>query len=128
MSSRSISSGLLEASGFLGGVVKQVRLGWRLFKDSRVPGWVKMIPIAGLLYFLSPVDLIPDFVLPGLGEVDDVLLLLLALKMLVDLSPQGIVQEHLENLFGVQGRTDFDPETSSSSYIDAPYRVLDNNE
>ncbi len=43
------SSELNETAGFLGGLVKQSRLAWRLLRDGRVPGWVKMIPFAGLL-------------------------------------------------------------------------------
>jgi len=72
MSKFTPSSELNETAGFLGGLVKQSRLAWRLLRDGRVPGWVKMIPFAGLLYFLSPIDLIPDMAIPGLGEIDDV--------------------------------------------------------
>lgn len=123
-----MSSDIQESAGFLGGVVRQVRLGWRLLNDGRVPGWVKLIPFAGLIYFLSPIDLIPDLMLPGLGEVDDVVVLLLALKMFVDLSPPGVVREHLEALLGrATGRHSAD-ETPSGAYIEAPYRVLDEHE
>lgn len=122
------SSQLRESAGFLGGLVQQIRLGWRLFNDGRVPGWVKLIPVAGLLYFLSPIDLIPEFALPGLGEVDDVVLLLLALKMLVDLSPPGIVREHLDELFGRHTSTPSAANPSPETYIDASYRVLDREE
>ena len=119
--SKSTSSELRETAGFLGGIVKQIRLAWRLYQDGRVSGWVKLIPVAGLLYLLSPIDLVPDLMLPGLGEVDDIVLLLLALKMFVDLSPQGIVREHLQDLFG---STKEAPQ-SNQQYIDVPYRVID---
>jgi uncharacterized membrane protein YkvA (DUF1232 family) len=122
------SSDLQETAGFLGGLVKQARLAWRLLNDGRVPGWVKMIPVAGLVYFLSPIDLIPDLMLPGLGEIDDVVILLLALKVFVDLSPPGIVREHLEDLWGRRTRTPSDQPPADSNYIDAPYRVLDPDE
>ena len=119
-----------ETAGFLGGIYRQARLTWRLLRDARVPGWVKLIPLAGLIYFLSPIDLIPDLMLPGLGEVDDILLILLAVKMFVDLSPSGIVQEHLDALFGNQGQvSDYPAEQPTSDVtIDAAYRVLDQNE
>ena len=122
------STELNESAGFLGGLIQQVRLGWRLFNDGRVPGWVKFIPIAGFLYFLSPIDLIPDFALPGLGEVDDIVLLLLALKMLVDLSPPGIVREHLDDLFGKHAGSRSTSDPAAEAYIDASYRVLDREE
>lgn len=118
------SSDLTETAGFLGGLVQQARLAWRLLHDGRVPGWVKMIPVAGFLYLLSPIDLIPDLMLPGLGEVDDIVILLLALKMFVDMSPDGVVREHLENLLGKRGPAP-GAESGAEPYIDASYRVLD---
>lgn len=124
MSKNSPTPELQETAGFFGGLLRQARLGWRLLRDSRVPGWIKLIPFAGLVYLLSPIDLIPDWALPGLGEVDDLVLLFLALKMFVDLSPPGIVREHLEDLFGMQ-KTRPTADLDSSPAIDAAYRVLD---
>jgi uncharacterized membrane protein YkvA (DUF1232 family) len=128
MNRSSPPSDLKETAGLAGGLIKQARLAWRLWNDRRVPGWVKLIPVAGLIYLLSPIDLIPDLMLPGLGEVDDVVLLLLSLKMFVDFSPPGVVREHLEGLMGKrrQGRSSSD--AAHESYIDAPYRVLDPSE
>lgn len=124
--SRSPSSrDLQESAGFLGGLLKQARLSWRLFKDRRVPGWVKLVPIAGLLYLLSPIDLLPDFVLPGLAEVDDLAMLLLAAKVFVDLSPPGIVREHLADIFGVPEDGGGQGGEPTTGYIDAPYHVMD---
>ena len=119
------SSELNETAGFLGGLVKQSRLAWRLLRDGRVPGWVKMIPFAGLLYFLSPIDLIPDMAIPGLGEIDDVVVLVLALKMFVDLSPASIVREHIEDLFGMSRNARQPTEPSTPATIEGSYRVLD---
>ena len=125
MSKSISSSNLNESAGFLGGVIKQVRLAWRLLHDSRVPGWVKMIPFASLVYFLMPIDLLPELVLPGLGELDDIAILLLALKMFVELSPAPVVREHLENLFGMQKHARSANETATSPTIDGDYRILD---
>ena len=125
MSKFTPSSELNETAGFLGGLVKQGRLAWRLLRDGRVPGWVKMVPFAALLYFLSPIDLIPDMALPGLGEIDDLVILLLALKMFVDLSPASIVREHLDDLFGTQRNAPQPAEPSTPATIEGNYRVLD---
>jgi uncharacterized membrane protein YkvA (DUF1232 family) len=125
MSKSSPSPDLNDAAGMTGGLIKQARLAWRLWNDGRVPGWVKLIPVAGLLYLLSPIDLIPDLMLPGLGEVDDVVLLLLALKAFVDLSPPGVVREHLEELMGKRRKTRGSGGGPSEPYIDVPYRILD---
>lgn len=125
MSKTPSGSNVQEAAGFVGGLVKQTRLAWRLLNDGRVPAWVKLIPFAGLVYFLSPIDLIPDLMLPGLGEIDDVVVLLLALKMFVDLSPSGVVREHLEDLLGRRNREGSVDEPAPGPYIDAPYRIVD---
>ncbi len=37
--------------------------------------------LAGILYFLSPIDFIPDFI-PGIGLVDDVFVIGLVLKQI----------------------------------------------
>jgi uncharacterized membrane protein YkvA (DUF1232 family) len=128
MSKSTSSFELQESSGFVGGIIRQARLAWRLLNDRRVPGWVKLIPFFGLLYFLSPIDLIPDLMLPGLGEVDDVMMILLALKVFVDLSPSGVVREHLDDLLGKRGQAPSPAEEPSSPYIDASYRILDPEE
>ena len=125
MSKYTPSSDVYETAGFLGGLIKQGRLALRLLRDARVPGWVKMIPFAGLLYFLSPIDLLPDFALPGLGEIDDVVILLLALKAFVDLSPASIVREHLEDLFGTRKAARPAAEPSAPMTIEGSYRILD---
>jgi uncharacterized membrane protein YkvA (DUF1232 family) len=115
-------------AGLIGSLAKQARLIWRLLKDERVSEWVKLIPLAGLIYFLSPIDLIPDLMLPGLGELDDVAVILLSLKAFVNLCPPAIVGEHLEDLLGQRGVVQPDDDPSSNPYIDASYRVLDEEE
>ena len=47
-----------------------------------------------LLYALSPVDLIKDQ-LPIIGRIDDILILGLAVLLLLKLSPQHVIDEHL---------------------------------
>ncbi len=113
-----------ETATVVGGVVKQARLAWRLLRDGRVPGWAKLIPVAGLLYLLSPIDLIPEAVLPLVGEVDDIVLLLLAVKLFIDLSPPGVVREHLRDLFNMPDPARSDQE----AYIEVPYHVHRNEE
>lgn len=55
--------------------------------DDYIKGNYKEIPIASILalvgaliYFVSPVDLIPD-ILPGVGYVDDAMVISAALKI-----------------------------------------------
>ncbi len=78
-------------------LVRQLRLAWRLFKDRRVPWALKLIPPAALVYVLSPVDILPDLGL-GLGQLDDIAILLLSLKLFIELAPAEVVREHLQAL------------------------------
>lgn len=108
-----------ESVGMLGGVLRQARLAWRLLRDSRVSGWAKLVPVAGILYLLSPIDILPEAILPLVGEVDDIVLLLMAVKLFIDLSPPGVVREHLRDLRIMPERT----RSGQSPTIEVPYRV-----
>lgn len=51
---------------------------WPLMRDPRIPFWAKAaIPAVAAAYVISPVDLIPDF-LVGAGQIDDIGVMLLA--------------------------------------------------
>jgi len=78
-------------------LVRQAQLAWRLFLDPRVPWPSKIIPPAVLIYILSPIDIIPDPGL-GLGQLDDLAVLLLGIKLFIELAPAEIVREHLRAL------------------------------
>jgi uncharacterized membrane protein YkvA (DUF1232 family) len=76
---------------------KLARLYWRLFRDARVPLWPKALLVAGLLYIVSPIDLVPDWLLV-LGQLDDVAVFLLAVRAFAKGCPQHVVQEHVDAL------------------------------
>jgi uncharacterized membrane protein YkvA (DUF1232 family) len=63
----------------------------RLLRDSRVPWGSRLMLGALLLYLLSPIDLVPDFV-PVAGQLDDALLLALALRRLVRAAGPQVVR------------------------------------
>jgi uncharacterized membrane protein YkvA (DUF1232 family) len=69
-----------------------VNLAWGLFRDNRVPLSLKAGLLGVLAYVASPIDIIPDFI-PGVGMVDDLVLLLAALEMFVRLAPPEVVEE-----------------------------------
>jgi uncharacterized membrane protein YkvA (DUF1232 family) len=83
--------------GWITDLVRQGRLAWRLFWDSRVPFWTKLIPPAVLVYLFLPVDFLPDPAL-GLGQLDDLAILLIGTKLFIELAPTDIVREHLTAL------------------------------
>ena len=71
----------------------QFEVAWKLFWDPRVPISTKLVPLLTLIYLLSPVDIFPD-VVPGLGQVDDLMILLVGLRMFISLSPAAVVAEY----------------------------------
>jgi uncharacterized membrane protein YkvA (DUF1232 family) len=77
--------------------VLQARLVWHLFTDRRVNIFLKAIPIAGIAYFIFPLDFIPDLI-PVLGQVDDLGILIGSFWLFVDLAPRLIVAEHWQTL------------------------------
>ena len=79
---------------FLRHLPQFARLYWRLFRDPRVSVWPKALLAVGVLYVLSPLDLIPDY-LPVIGEVDDLVVLIVLCRLFVYLCPPEIVREHV---------------------------------
>ncbi len=82
-----------------------IRLAWRLFRDSEVPWYLKIIPILGILYVVSPIDVIPDY-LPIIGQADDVALIAFAITWFIKLSPEDRVDMHRRALRGEPSPTD----------------------
>ena len=78
-------------------VIKQLpaylRLLGGLLTDRRVSGVDKLLVAAAIVYIVSPMDLLPDFV-PFLGEVDDVFLLVLALQRLIGNAGRRVVADY----------------------------------
>jgi uncharacterized membrane protein YkvA (DUF1232 family) len=70
-----------------------LRLYWRLFRDRRVSIWPKAMLVAALVYVVLPFDLIPDFIF-GIGEIDDLVVVLLAARWFIAWCPPDVVQEH----------------------------------
>jgi uncharacterized membrane protein YkvA (DUF1232 family) len=105
-------------------VARQARLAWRLFWDQRVPLWTKLIPPVALGYVLFPLDIIPD-VVPGLGQLDDVAVLLIGVKLFIELSPPDVVHEHLRALGAriKEWRAVEDEEGESSVMIEGEYEL-----
>ena len=76
-------------------VINRLRLVARLFMDPRVPFYLKLVPVASIVYALMPIDVIPD-VIPVLGQLDDLGVVILAVEAFVMMAPQDVVQEHMK--------------------------------
>jgi uncharacterized membrane protein YkvA (DUF1232 family) len=74
-----------------------VKLFLRLMKDPRVNLAPKLVVLGVLAYVVLPIDLVPDFI-PGLGQADDVAVILAGLKLFLRLCPPAVVQEHVKSI------------------------------
>ena len=101
---------------------KMGRLAWRLFADGRVPLSAKLVLPAGLAYVLFPLDMLPD-VFPGLGQLDDLTVLLASVTLFLRLCPTELVREHLGAMAGRRPKQD--PAGKSGRVIDGDYEILD---
>ena len=75
----------------------------RLIRDPRVSLRAKLL-LAGIFgYVIVPTDLLPDFLI-GLGQLDDLAILLMGLKFFLKLCPSDEVEEHLRAVSVWRGR------------------------
>ena len=72
-----------------------VRLFSRLLADPRVSWKPKTALLAVAVYLFIPFDVVPDFI-PGLGQIDDLVLIYLGLQAFIRFCPQAIVREHVQ--------------------------------
>src|SRR5436305_9036 len=103
------------------------RLALRLLRDPRVPTAAKVIFGATVLYMLSPLDLVPDWI-PVFGQADDLVVLMAGLNLFLRACPKWLVEEHEDALDG-RGEIRHDESRSpagsaSGSTIDGQYRRM----
>ncbi len=99
-------------------IMRTLALVWRLLKDSRVPFLPKLIIPAAMAYVISPIDLLPDFIL-GLGQLDDLGIILLSIPLFIEFCPREIVEEHRRTLQATRGQARSDGEV-----VEGLYRVM----
>ncbi len=87
----------LQLSRLVAYLPQFVRVFWRLMKDARVPILAKMVPVLAFLLMLSPPAIELDMV-PIVGELDWLLIAIVALKVFIWLSPPDVVREHVSRI------------------------------
>ncbi|MFN2105598.1 MAG: YkvA family protein, partial [Candidatus Promineifilaceae bacterium] len=83
--------------GFFAELWQQAKLVGQLMLDRNVPIYLKLLPVAAIAYIISPFDFIPD-VIPGLGQLDDLGILLIGAKIFIEMAPSDIVAQYLGRL------------------------------
>lgn len=81
--------------------IRYGRLVSRLMRDRRVPLRLKAFVIGAIVYVASPVDLVPEILIPLIGVADDAAILLLAVHTLIARAPREIVEEHALAISGL---------------------------
>lgn len=81
------------SGGFLPEIGQRIKLILKLMGDRRVNIFLKVIPVASLIYLVFP-DL-------AIGPIDDALVIWLASYLFVELCPDEVVEEHLQRLHHV---------------------------
>jgi uncharacterized membrane protein YkvA (DUF1232 family) len=99
-----------------------LKLLWGLARDPRVSKADKAIVVAALAYAALPADVIPDWI-PGLGEVEDVLLVALALSRLLGNAGDDVLLDHWEGDEETL-ETAIDALDAATQYLPGPIRGL----
>ena len=87
-------AGRRDAARALAGFVPDcVILFRRLIGDRRVARRYKLLLVAVAGYLAMPIDLVPDFI-PIAGQLDDAIIVALALRLVLRASGTGLVEEH----------------------------------
>jgi uncharacterized membrane protein YkvA (DUF1232 family) len=77
-------------------LMMRLKLIVRLMGDNRVSPFLKLLPIASLVYLVSPVDLVMG--IPGVSALDDMAIVSLGAYMFIEFCPPDVVQEHMRQL------------------------------
>ena len=64
-----------------------------LARDPRVPRGSKLLLVVGVLWFASPIDLVPEFI-PILGPLDDVVVAALILRHVLRKAGPDVIADH----------------------------------
>jgi len=79
--------------GKIAQIPSYLRLMAGLITDPRVSALDKVLLGAAVAYVVMPIDLIPDFI-PFIGQVDDVFILVLALRRLISNAGMNVIRDH----------------------------------
>ncbi len=63
-----------------------IRVIWQVFRSNQVPLCARIIAGCSIAYLVSPIQLIPNFI-PVIGQMDDLLVLYVGIKLIRRLAP-----------------------------------------
>jgi len=107
--------------GLIKNLILHAKLIWALMKDRRVNFLLKLLPVASLVYLVSPIDLLPDMVLPVIGALDDAAVIWIGTTLFLTLCPESIVEEHKQAL-KTASQDPWSPQTHEDVVVDGESR------
>lgn len=124
-------AGTSQRTGNIGtDFLQNIQLTYRLFLDPRVSTAAKvLLPLAALAYFIFPVDFLPD-VVPFLGQLDDIAVLLVLMRLFIMLAPQEVVSAYRSGASqqsagqGAGTNAQSSTGTREDNVVDADFRVV----
>ena len=66
---------------------------WRILRHHDAPWAARLVAGCSMAYLVSPIQLIPTFI-PVVGQIDDLLVLYVGMKLVRKLMPQSFVDDH----------------------------------
>ncbi len=83
----------------------EIKLYIRLFRDRRTPLISKLMLIAAVVYLLSPIDFIPDFI-PFAGFVDELIIIPLVFYLSTLFIPKDVIEDNKRIINGQKRQKD----------------------
>jgi uncharacterized membrane protein YkvA (DUF1232 family) len=99
-------------------LLTRLRLAFRLMREPSVPVLIRAVPVVAALYLVFPLDFVPDIV-PGLGQLDDLGVLLVSLELFLKWCPARAKAFHEAAV--ARGQR-FAPMPADGDVIDAEWR------
>jgi uncharacterized membrane protein YkvA (DUF1232 family) len=78
---------------------KRIVLYRAIYADKRTPRLTRWIIGLAVVYALSPIDIIPDFI-PVLGHLDDIVIVPFLLYLAYKMTPKDVYQKHYQRIYG----------------------------
>lgn len=94
-----MSGGRIDKPGRVQALIRLpilLRLGYALFRDSRVPLWLRLSVLGTLAFLFSPLDIVGD--IPVIGKYWDFTLAVVILDAFILFAPAYVVNEHILKL------------------------------
>ncbi|MBH60159.1 MAG: hypothetical protein CL907_03220 [Dehalococcoidia bacterium] len=86
-------------------VIKTARNSFRYLFNKEIPTRYKLIPMAGVIYFIMPLDLLPEIRIFGIGLIDDLFIIYIAFYWFERLSKKYLdSKEYIETDYEVRDK------------------------